>query len=259
MLMLFLLISGAIFSAYQMYNMAAEYRAGEQVYEQLQKDILAPPDVPTPVTETLEYTSVPTTDPVELATIPALNIPSVDFQLLEEQNPDTVGWVYIENTNINYPVVQGVDNRHYVSTLFDGSINQAGSIFMDFRNDSQINDIHTILYGHNMRNKTMFADILNYHSQEYYDAHPVGIYITKDKTFAFEIVAGYVASVAESAWQLEFVTEEDADSWIQSAISRSSFQSRIDPQVGDQYITLSTCSYEFTDARFVLVGVLIEI
>ena len=257
-MLLILFITGAVFAAYQMYDMASEYRAGEQIYTQLQKDMVAS-DVPAPVTEPVQQVTLPATDPADFVAAYDINIPSVNFQQLEMQNPDTVGWVYIEDTNINYPVVQGTDNRHYVSTLFDGSVNQAGSIFMDFRNDPEIKDIHTILYGHNMRNKTMFADILNYQSQEYYDAHPVGIYLTKDKSFVFEIVAGYVASVADAAWQLEFVNEEDVDIWLKDAMARTSFQSRIEPQTGDQYITLSTCSYEFADARFVLVGVLLEI
>lgn len=244
--------------------MAFQYREGQHTYDELKQTVISEethsPSLPVPATEE----EIP--QPVETAAAPEctledkISVPlNVDFDLLIGQNPDTVGWVYIEGTHINYPVLQGEDNRHYVSTLFDGSFNQAGSIFMDYRNSPRMDDVHTILYGHNMRDKSMFADILNYQQQEYYDAHPTGFYITPEKSYSFEVIAAYVASLADPAWQLDFVTEEELVSWVQDAMSRSAFQSRIQPQPGDKVITLSTCSYEFDEARFVLVGILKKI
>lgn len=251
-----LLLVGAGFAAYQMLAMAGEYRAGEQTYSELQQVSLSVKEPAVSSEEKLDTQQEENGASEPAAVQESLAFPTIDFDGLKEKNPDVVGWIYIEDTNINYPVVQGEDNRHYVSTMFDGRHNKTGSIFMDFRNNPNMSDRHTILYGHNMKNKTMFADIRNYRDQAYYDAHPVGLYITPEANYRFDVVAAYVASLADSAWQLEFVAEEDAAAWIRTAIERSGFVSKAKPQDGDRFITLSTCTYEFNDARFVLVGLL---
>ena len=258
-----ILLLGAVFAGYKMYGMASQYREGQQTYSQLQQAVNTPTpaSAPTPgLTEDIPppAENLPAESAEEEKESPVLPI-TIDFDMLMAKNSDTVGWVCIEGTNINYPVVQGEDNRHYVSTLFDGSVNQAGSIFMDYRNDPGLTDVHTIIYGHNMRDKSMFADILNYQDQLYYDEHPVGFYITPEKSYSFELVSAYVASLAEPAWQLEFVAEEEATQWLSDAMARSTFVSRAEPQPGDRIITLSTCTYEFEEARFVLVGLLKEL
>lgn len=252
-----LLLLGAVFAAYKMISMAHEYRSGKEVYADLQQQAEKKSDnaAITIVTNQAEESESNMLDDVNDEIV----FPIIDFALLKEKNPDVVGWVYIEGTNINYPVVQGEDNRHYVSTMFDGSTNKAGSIFMDYQNNPDMSDRHTVLYGHNMKNKTMFADILNYKDQAYYDEHPVGVYITPEKNYRFDIVAAHVVSLADSAWQLEFVTEDEIESWLREAMICSGFESRVQFQPGDKLITLSTCSYEFDDARFVLVGILKEL
>ena len=184
--------------------------------------------------------------------------PEVDFDSLLAVNDDVVGWVYIEDTEINYPIVQGEDNRYYISALIDGKYNSAGSIFMDYHNASDFSDRHTILYGHNMKNGAMFNGVTLYKDQQYYDAHPLGLIVTPEKKFRFEIVSAYIATLADPAWQLEFVDDADALQWLETSMERAPFVSRYKPQLGDQILTLSTCTYEFNDARFVLVGVLRE-
>lgn len=252
-----LLLLGAAFAAYKIISMAREYRSGEEAYTRLQQQAELQ-TVPSPMQAKEPEHAPPGADEAADAIEEEILFPSIDFAFLTEQNPDTVGWVYIPDTNINYPVVQGADNRHYVSTMFDGSINKAGSIFMDYRNNSDMSGRHTILYGHNMRNGTMFADILKYQDQAYYEEHPTGLYITPEKNYKFDIVAAHVASLADSAWQLEFVTEEDIQAWLNEAIICSEFESSVQFSPGDRLMTLSTCSYEFNDARFVLVGILKE-
>ena len=119
-------------------------------------------------------------------------------------------------------------------------------------------DPHTILYGHNMQNGSMFHDICNYKDSDFYASHPTGLLMTPDGNYYFEIVSAYVASLADSAWQIEFVDDTDLHDWVSASVERSAFVSPIQPQPGDRIITLSTCSYEFNDARFVLVGILRE-
>lgn len=272
LLILIFLIVGA-YSAWQIYNILTEYKAGDELYTSTQQYVVVHPE---PVTETEPVQTEPAaetqlpTEPVETGTEeptepteppepkPEITFPEVDFEGLMAVSEDVIGWVYIEGTNINYPIVQGSDNRYYVSTMIDGTPNGAGSIFADFRNSSDFTDWHTVLYGHNMKNRSMFHDICNYRNQQYYDAHPMGLIITPEKNYYFEIVSGYVASLAEPAWQLGFVDENDAHQWLLGSMEKSLFTSSATPEPGDQMITLSTCSYEFSDARFVLVGILNE-
>jgi len=255
-LIFLIFLSVAIFSGYKIVSILAEYRSGENTYSEVQQYVHLPA-VEAPTEKATKPTAVP--EETEAATEPEeepIQFPEVDFDALLEVNEDVVAWVYIEDTNINYPVVRGDDNRHYLSTMIDGSYNGAGSIFMDYRNQPDLSDPHTILYGHNMKNKTMFAHILNYKDQAYYEAHPVGMLMTPDGNYQFEVVAAYVASLADPAWQLEFFSEEDTLQWLQDAMNRSGFTTNAVPELGDRILTLSTCSYEYNDARFVLVGIL---
>ena len=264
-LLLTVFLAGAAVAGYKIITIRREYRAGEKTYQQMQQYVQVPEEHPEPVepgadavTEETAGQTGETEGAGEAEGRMPLTYPQVDFDALWEVNGDVVGWICLEDTRINYPVLQGTDNRYYVSTLIDGSYNGAGSIFMDYHNAADFSDRHTVLYGHNMGNGTMFADITRYRDQEYYEAHPVGMIVTPEKNLRFEIVAGYVASLADPAWQLEFVDEEDVAQWLEDARDRSGFESERQLQPGERLLTLSTCTYEFDDARFVLVGILTE-
>lgn len=259
-LVLLVCIAGAAFAGYKAYNKITEYKAGEEVSKELQQyiDLTAtepphataatqPPEETSPTEQSAQETLPP--EPTETP----VTYPAVDFASLLAINEDVVGWIYIEDTNINYPMVQGEDNRHYVSTMADGQVNSCGSIFLDYRNQADFSDKHTVIYGHNMRNGTMFADILKYKDPEFLAAHPTGKIMTPNGNFEFEVVAGYVAELSDPAWQLEFVSGDDFGTWLEDTMARSIIESTYIPDSNDRIITLSTCSYEFSDARFVLV------
>ena len=111
------------------------------------------------------------------------------------------------------------------------------------------------IYGHHMKNGTMFTGIDKYKKQEFFDEHPVALLITPDKNYKVDFFAGYVAAPQDDAWEIGF-TEAEFEVWLQNAADRSCFTSEIAPNISDHILTLSTCSYEFDDARFVLVGAL---
>ena len=180
--------------------------------------------------------------------------PSVNFAALSRINPDIVGWLYCEGTAINYPVVQGKDDVFYLDHLFDGTQNANGCLFLDSRVDASFSSVHSIIYGHHMRSGAMFASLDGYKRQSYYDAHPSMLLLTPDATYEVRLFAAYVAEPSESAWEVSFSSDEEVRSWIDAAIARSTFESDVKPAPGDRLLTLSTCSYEFTDARFVVVG-----
>ena len=182
----------------------------------------------------------------------------VDFKVLKNENEDIVAWLYSEGTDINYPVVQANDNDYYLRRLVDGTYNQAGTIFMDYKNNSNFDDYKTILYGHNMKNGTMFGTLTNYKNQEYYNEHKEMYLFTENKNFKVELVAGYLTS-SESDIYVVSETSNTNNKLLQEAISKSTFKSEAEVKAQDKILVLSTCDYDFKNARYVLLGVLREI
>ncbi len=244
----------------RLYREWSEYRRGETVYEALAQYVRSEPS-PTKEEVAMEQETLPSTSTVTIeyeqspATQPA-NRPTVDFESLQAINPDVIAWIIMEGTNINYPVVQGKDNSEYLYKLVDGSSNSAGSIFMDYRNHTDFIGRNTVLYGHHMKNETMFAPITNYKKQSFYDEHPTCLILTPEGNYTLEFFAGYVASMNSDAWKLEFESDDEYGAWLEQSVANSTFQSNICPTPQDRVVTLSTCSYEYDDARYVLLGIL---
>ena len=110
-----------------------------------------------------------------------------------------------------------------------------------------------------MKDGTMFSGLTKYKKQDYYEAHPAGLLITPEQTYRIEFFAGYVVSVEDSAWKIGFESDEEFETWIKEAKQRSWFESPLSPAVTDRILSLSTCSYEFDNARFVLHAILVEV
>lgn len=179
---------------------------------------------------------------------------SVDFEQLTAKYPDVVGWLYCEGTPINYPVMQSDDNDYYLRRLPDGSYNTAGSLFADYRCGEIGETNNYIIYGHNMKNGTMFSSLTKYKSQSYYDEHPVLYFITPGADYKIELIAGFVSKPTGEVYNTKQTFEQ-----ILEYCSLSTFVSDVKLDEEDAYITLSTCSYEYENARYVVIGTLDEI
>lgn len=248
-MLILIFTAGIALGAWQIYQQLHEYSEGADSYTDLE-----------------EYVKVPEAPDDDMEEIPVSSEsgetesarwwPEVDFEALREINPDLVGWIYIEGTEISYPVVQGADNQFYLKHLFTGEWNSSGGIFLDARNSADLSDRNSILYGHHMKDGSMFHSLMEYKSQEYYDEHPTVLFLTPEANYEVKIFAGYVASVDADAWTVGFSSDSEFEEWLRRAKERSCFTSEITPAATDRILTLSTCSYEFNDARFVLLGVL---
>ncbi len=180
---------------------------------------------------------------------------TVDFEGLLKENSDVAAWIYCANTNINYPVMQGSDNAYYLSHLLDGSYNAGGSIFMEYSNQADFSDRNTILYGHHMKNGSMFADLMNFKKSGYYGAHDHMYIMTPTCTYRLDLLAGAVVDPDDAIYST-YPTQAAID----SIMSRSTFQSAVSlPGEEGRLVTLSTCSYEYDDARYVVLGVLTQV
>lgn len=188
------------------------------------------------------------------ATDPRLIPPiSVDFKTLKAENEDVVGWIYCEDTPINYPILQSEKNSFYLHHQPDKTYNASGSIFLDCKNAPDFSDVKSIIYGHNMRLGTMFGSLKNYKQQEYYDEHPVMYLFTPDGDYMIELFAGIVISGRSETYN---VTIDDRESLIEKAMTESTFAAEVKVTDEDQFLLLSTCSYEFANGRYMLLGVM---
>ena len=236
---------GSLVFGWLFFQQWREYRVGELAYDKLQKSVISSPQR-TPV----QQSSI--TPQEELEHQPEL--PQIDFEALADINPDVVGWLYCPDTVISYPVPQGENNSYYLKHLFDGTSNSAGSLFLDSRCQG-LEGQNSVIYGHYMKNGTLFASLSEYQEQAYYEAHPELFLITPENTLTIQLFSAYIAGKDDDAWQLTFSSEEEYDAWLERLLERSCFTSKVIPQSTDQVITFSTCNYRFPGARFVCHGV----
>ena len=127
----------------------------------------------------------------------------VDFDGLSEVNPQVVGWIFGPDTVISYPIVQGEDNTYYLHRLFTGESNGSGCIFLDAACAGDFSGDHSIIYGHHMKNGTMFASLGEYASQDYYESHPYFQLSTPQGDWRGDGFSAYVADVGQEGWQIE--------------------------------------------------------
>jgi len=227
------------FSGYRLWNIFHEYHEGEKQYEETATSYVHQKDPDNTMKEDVGPQQCPI---------------SVDFDGLLAENSDVVGWIYSEGTQINYPVMRGESNETYLHTMINGEYNSAGSIFMDFRCDPGLSDFNTIIYGHHMKNGSMFASLHQYVKQEFYDEHKYMWYLTPDHIYRFDVLAGYVGD-AEAEIYTIFVDKDELYSYLDFATSSSTFTPDHIPEGINGIVALSTCSYEYDDARYVLVCV----
>jgi len=185
----------------------AEYRAAEQAYREL-REIARPP--------------------VPMEGVEADEPQSIDWVALRLLNPDIVGWIVMDDTGIDYPIVRGTDNNWYLHHTVTGERNASGSVFMDYRNDAGFFDPHTILFGHDMRNGTMFA----------------GLHGFTGETFRIYTHNGVLE------YEVFFRRTVAADDVLYMLLPLEEHEGRI--------VTLSTCVFRRDDLRFVVQGRLLE-
>ena len=180
---------------------------------------------------------------------------SVDFTALQAKYPDVVGWIYGANTGINYPIVQTAEEggEYYLYRDIDGSSNKNGTIFLDWRCNSDFTTQNNLLYGHNMKSGRMFAAITKYKDQSFYDAHPYLYLYTPNQLYRVNLFAGMVTPHDSDVYAYELSSD-----YIKQCISSSTFTSTTGTPTGN-ILTLSTCDYVYDNARYVVMGEMVPI
>lgn len=175
-------------------------------------------------------------------------------QSLNNTYPDAIGWLYIPDTSISYPVMQSADNDYYLSHAYDGSYLKAGSVFLDNRCENRFMNPINIVYAHNMRNGSMFAGVLNFADPAYFDSHRYGWLSTPETVYRVDFF-----SCAKADWHNELYDGSlSVTDWIPHIENLSVVCREVEYSENDRFISLSTCSYEFQNARTILTGKLVE-
>lgn len=185
---------------------------------------------------------------------------SVDFSELTKKNKDTVGWINVSNTNINYPVVQTANNEDYLDKAFDGTKNQAGWLFADFRNDMKNFDKNTIIYGHSRLNQTMFGSLLNVLNKSWYTNkyNQIIKFSTPYENTMWQIFSVYKIEAETYYITTYFNTDEEYKNFLNTLKSRSIYNFNTNLTEEDKIITLSTCSNAAGTGRVVVHAKLIK-
>jgi len=184
-----------------------------------------------------------------------------DLAALHEQNPDIVGWIKIDDTRVDYPVMWTPEEpEYYLRRNFQKEESMAGTPFLDAAS-TMPGSSNWLIYGHNMKNGTMFHDTLKYEDKAFYDGHKTIHFDTLEGEGLYEIVAVcYTQIYAENAqvfkyYQYASITDEASfDAYVQGVKSLSIYDTGVTPVWGDQLITLSTCEYSVEDGRFIIVA-----
>lgn len=172
-------------------------------------------------------------------------------------NSDYKCWINVEGTNIDYPVVQGKDNSFYLNHDFNKNYLPAGSIFMDYRNDFETN-FNTIIYGHHMKNSTMFGQMEKFKNEDFFNKNKYINLTAENKTYTYEIFAIGVYPCDYGYNKINFTNKHDLNNFLHNIMNDAIF-TRENISSDDQIITLSTCSYEYDDARIAIFARLMDI
>ncbi len=256
-ILMVVLVGGILFAGGQIAGIILDYHRDRTAYDQLAQEAIssmAEPDAtarPDVTPDAAGQTPAPVRSEVPIA---------VDWDLLREKNSDIVGWLY-DPAGMSYPVMQTTDNSYYLHRGWDKQPNTAGSLFADTVATAGVLHSNFLIYGHNMKDGSMFAGIMKYVDQSYYDQHPTMYYLTPWQNYRVELIAAHIVESTLDNFPNYFADDGEYQTYLNTITSRSFF--RTNAQVSTQYqlITLSTCDYSsgYTDPRFLVHGMLVPI
>lgn len=172
-----------------------------------------------------------------------------DFDQLAKINPDICGWLKVDDTHIDYPVVQGKDNFEYLDKNFYGDFYEGGTLFLDYRNKKDFSDEYSIIYGHNMVGGKMFGDIPKFYKKVYFDRHKAGYLFTPKKDYRLKIIG----IVKADAYDMTLYSPGKIGFDVTAEISKCVQKRNAKLKAGDKLLALSTCSGSLNDDRDVLL------
>lgn len=181
-----------------------------------------------------------------------------NFHPLLKENDDTVGWLRISNTVIDYPILQGNDNQFYLNYTFRKEKNKSGALFMDFRNSVDTLDQNTIIYGHNMKDGSMFGELRKYRNETFFQENDVIVFNALYEEMEWKIFSVFLSDTTFNYIKPEFHDGESFEKFIQRVKEVSMYATEMEITENDHILTLSTCASDFDDARLVVMAKLVK-
>lgn len=238
--LLFLPLFGLfLFSGYKLWNMHTDYQKGDQVQQEL---LVYKPS-----------SSIPNDTQIPISsdeTLPPQIIENTGLIELQNKYPDVRGWLTVDGTNIDYAFAQGKNNDTYLRHTLDGKDLVSGTIFMDYRCPADL-DGYTILFGHHMKNGSMFADLLKFADTDFFETHMTGAVYLPYASYPIEMIAYLVIDRSDS---VVYNPEADHEKILSYVETHARQYRQVVLEENDTLITLSTCNYEFDNARSVLIA-----
>jgi|GEM_PF-2369120 len=185
----------------------------------------------------------------------------MDFDALNEQYPGVVGWIELEDSPINFPIMQHPSNNtFFLNHLPDGTVNRSGSIYLDYRNENDFSDYSIFIYGHHFsRTDAMFSYLRNYRNQEFFDNNPIIYIYTPYADYALVIFGAHLAHAFRDHPPLYFANDDEFYDYVRIVRGRSLVQTDVEVNAGDKIVSLVTCQQDFADARLIVTGKLVRL
>lgn len=188
----------------------------------------------------------------------AASLAAIDLAALRSVNEDVVGWISIPGTRLSYPLVQGADNRYYLSRSWKREPSSGGAVFLESTNSRDFTDFHTIVYAHQMRDDSMFGILSQYGDPDFFRAHP-SVYLALDGGVSrYEVFSAQKAGVKSMVYRLDLEEGGMEAEFIQYCVDNSAVNAGVVPEVGARILTLSTCVGSDRANRWVVHAVLQE-
>lgn len=239
-----LIVAIAVFcyAAFNLYHIYTEYKKGTDEYNQIEEMAVTERDA----------------DSAEVAGPSAQIKPpiEVDFDKLKSVNEDVVGWIYVDALpDISYPIVKGKDNQTYLHQTYEKNYNFAGTIFVDYENSGDFSDCNTLVYGHNMKNGSMFGHLKKFREDDrLYKQDKYFWILTPERNYRYEIISAYTTGVNSDTYTLFKGPGEEFEKYLETIKGYSEIQTDdTDLTIKDKIVTLSTCTGN-ESTRFVVQG-----
>lgn len=239
---------GLTCGAIGIYKYIEEKNAGKE-YEKLQQEVVK--EEPKPVEE-------PEPEPVSKVEIP------IDFAALQQQNPDVYAWIQVPGTEVDYPILQSSnDNTYYLNHTIDGEEKKEGAIFTENYNTKTFEDPNTVIYGHDMKNGSMFQSIHKYMDRSFFDNNRDIVIYMPDQILHYKIFAAYLTDNRHLLMNYNFWSKDEYQQYLNSIFSMRDMNAFIDTSTEvtteDKIITLSTCYAGISTQRYLVQAVLVSI
>ena len=224
-----LLLCVIAFSLYKVGSILYEYHQGTKQYNQVEK-----------VANTQKDTS------------------NIDWKALMSKYKNVKAWLYNKGTVINYPVVQGTDNSFYLHHMVNGDYNWKGTLFIDYRCKKPFNEFLTIIYGHRMKDGSMFHSLIEYRDKDYYNKHPKMLLRTPTAKYDVVVFAAVTIPSSSDKYKFNFNNAAEKQAYLNWIQKKTELKTDVSVTSSDKIVMLSTCTYEFDNARLVVYGKLVK-